>query len=94
MKLQTVTWARLVNLGNYENERIEASGVVEEGETGTEARQKIQAYVEEQVALCKAEREEARKRAAEERRRQLDEALGITPPVAYSSREIKDDIPF
>ena len=36
MKITKVTYSALVNLGNYENEKIELEGEVEEGEKWTE----------------------------------------------------------
>lgn len=41
MKLKTVTYSALGNMGNYQNERIELSAELEEGETYTEVLEKL-----------------------------------------------------
>lgn len=75
MAVITVTYARLWNLGNYENERLEAVATVESDATSAFA-EAVQA-VTDQHALMQAERDEAEeKRQAEyeaERQRRREE---------------------
>ena len=67
MAIITVTYARLWNLGNYENERLEAVAAVESDATTAFA--EAVSAVNDQHALMQAERD-----AAEQRRREEYEA--------------------
>lgn len=55
MKVNTVTYARLVNTGNYEHERIELSIDLEEGETPSEAVNRARAFIDAKCAKGKIE---------------------------------------
>lgn len=60
----TVTYARLVNLGNYENERVEYEDAVRPGETPEAAYERVRAWVYAQLAREDEMRDlEARKKA-------------------------------
>lgn len=48
MKILTVEYRRLKNLGNYENETIGAVAQVEAGETPEQALEKLKVFVSEQ----------------------------------------------
>lgn len=64
MAIITVTYARLWNLGNYENERLEAVATVESDAESAFA-EAVQA-VNDQHALMQAERDAAEQRRHEE----------------------------
>jgi hypothetical protein len=63
--ITTVTYARLFNLGNYENERLEVTATVENGDVSAAFLECHTAVVAEQAQLV-AEREAAEKRRREE----------------------------
>ena len=52
MRITTITYARLRNLGRYENERLEATAEVAEGETAEEVARYLRAWVEQQLGLA------------------------------------------
>ena len=72
----TVTYARLYNLGNYENERIEVAMDIPEGADASAAYEQLRALVDAQHAAFeaarRAEEEERRRRYMEERQREQD----------------------
>jgi hypothetical protein len=49
MKIVTVEYKRLRNLGNYENETVGASAQVEDGETPEEALEKLKVFVADKL---------------------------------------------
>lgn len=49
MKIITVEYRRLRNLGNYENETVGATAEVQDGETPEEALEKLKVFVAEQL---------------------------------------------
>lgn len=57
VNITRVSYGRLVNLGNYENERIEATTEVN-GETAEEALQALRAWVGEQIGTTRRDLEE------------------------------------
>jgi hypothetical protein len=63
--ITTVTYARLFNLGNYENERLEVTFTVENGDVSAAFLECHTAVVAAQAQLV-AEREAAEKRLREE----------------------------
>lgn len=50
MKAVTITYHRTINLGNYENERIEITLQVEEGETAQQVLDAAKRFVARQMA--------------------------------------------
>jgi hypothetical protein len=64
MAIITVTYARLWNLGNYENERLEAVATVESDATTAFA--EAVSAVNDQHTLMQAERDAAEQRQREE----------------------------
>jgi len=51
MKIQTITYAELQNLGHYENRRIEATAIVQEDENPAEVLQAVKTWVKNQLAV-------------------------------------------
>lgn len=78
-----VIYARLFNLGNYENERLEVKVTVEDGSAAAleGAWEDARAAVEEQHARLQAQREEA-----ERRQREAFEAEQARHREEYESR--------
>lgn len=63
MKITSVQYGRLVNLGNYENEKLSAWATVEDDETPVEALAKVTAFIEDQ-ALTRKQQESQLETAA------------------------------
>lgn len=77
MKVETVQYKRLTNLGNYENETVAVTVLVEEGDTPQAALEAARAFVE-------------RNRTDPNRERQLDDARWILEhPEGYAKGEIE-----
>lgn len=55
MKVKTVTYARLINMGSYEHERFELTIDLEEGETPSEAINRARAFIDARSAKGKIE---------------------------------------
>lgn len=68
-----VTYARLVNLGNFENERFELEDEVWENESFSEAFERVRKWVEEAAQEAAAARQKAEEEARELRRREREE---------------------
>lgn len=66
MRITTISYARLVNLGDYSNERISATAEVAEGDDPQHAFVELAAYVDKMAADRQLERERI---AAEEDRK-------------------------
>lgn len=48
MKIETITYKRVHNLGNYQNETLEVTAIVEEGEEAHIVAKVLKAFVYEQ----------------------------------------------
>lgn len=59
-----ITYARLWNLGNYENERFEATATVGEGEDPAVVLREVKAFVENERLRMIREYQAARQKAA------------------------------
>ncbi len=79
MKIQTVTYGRLRNLGNYENDRVESTAVVERGETPEQALVKLADWVHERLGLSMEDirQMERHGREVQEEVRLIEEKLGL-----------------
>lgn len=55
MKVKTVTYAMLVNTGNYEHERFEVTVELEDGDTPSEAINRARAFIDSKRAKGKIE---------------------------------------
>lgn len=51
MNIQTISYQRVQNLGNYESQRFEATANVVEGEDPQVAFEALKAYVESQLGI-------------------------------------------
>lgn len=51
MKIKTVSYKRIKNLGNYESEHLEVFAEVDENEDPSEASQKLREFVAEQLQV-------------------------------------------
>ena len=51
MRIQTVSYRRLRNLGNFENDAVEATAAVERGETPEQALAKLADWVHERLGM-------------------------------------------
>lgn len=51
MRIQSLTYKRLVNLGNYNNETFEAVALLNEGDDINQAAADLRRFVEQQVAV-------------------------------------------
>lgn len=76
MRITTIRYGKLVNLGDYNNERFEATAEREEGESPEAAASQLAAYVDTMLAVRAAEREALAEHEARERR------------IAYTRSEI------
>lgn len=56
--IETVKYMRVVNLGNYETERIEVSGKVPEGKTPEEVFHNLKAWVNQKLNVDSEDRED------------------------------------
>lgn len=51
MRIERIIYKRLENLGNYSNEAIEATTLLDEGEDPTEAFKKLRTWAEDQIRV-------------------------------------------
>lgn len=51
MRIEHISYKRLVNLGSYNNETFEATAVVEVGDNASAAAEELRNFVEQQVAV-------------------------------------------
>ena len=49
MKIETITYKQVKNLGNYQNETLEATAIVEEGDDPQVVAQELKAFVYAQL---------------------------------------------
>jgi hypothetical protein len=100
MHITTVTYERLYNLGNYENERLVAQVAVGPDEDVHSAFFFAKSAVEEQHARLTVEREEAEQRKREEweaeqrRRREEREAQRLAAATPATTQGATDEPPF
>lgn len=91
--IERVTYERLFNLGNYENLRLTATALVEDGAVGA-AWVEAKIAVEGQYELFLAERAEASRRAQEERaaaRRRYEEQSALAQADDEEDGDGEDD---
>lgn len=72
MKITSVQYGRLVNLGNFENEKLSAWATVEEGETPEEALAKVTAFIEAQAGTRQQQESQVEQTAAKLNRMESD----------------------
>jgi DnaJ-domain-containing protein 1 len=72
MKITTITAARLLNLGDYNNTRIEVSADLEEGEDPGEALRRLRRAIDRQLGIKSKVLEEAERKAEQARWRNED----------------------
>lgn len=58
MNIATVTYSRLKNLGNYENERLDATAAVLEGQTPEQVHEQLRTWVHGQLKLTMTDLEQ------------------------------------
>jgi len=80
VKITSVQYGRLVNLGNYENEKLSAWATVEDDETPDEALAKVTAFIEEQAGTRKQQESQLEVTAArlsrmESEKRQMEREI-------------------
>jgi hypothetical protein len=100
MQITIVTYERLYNLGNYENERLVAQVSVSPNEDSHLAFELAKSTVEAQHMLLQTEREEAARRQHEEyeaeqrRRREEREAQRLAAARPAATQPATDEPPF
>lgn len=97
MKAKTVTYSRLISIGNYENAKIEIQLEVEEGEKANDVFNRAKEFVEKKIDFEKVPHNLIRKaeQVLEDRRNhtiaQVEEAESLLEK--WKSKET-DDLPF
>lgn len=109
MQVKTITYQRVLNLGNYESKRLELSAEVYDGDNTDEAiaglvelverkiREDQSQLIEDQLAVLREHRSELRKQIAqlEQELGQLQQGAAANPPESKPTEEPNpDDIPF
>lgn len=56
MRIRTITYSRIRNLGNYQNEKLEATADIPIGDDPVEARKKLKCWVLRQLKIKKYRR--------------------------------------
>jgi hypothetical protein len=93
MLVKLIHYERLVNLGNYENEKLGIDVEIEPGETVEEAIQRARAVVDDGLtAIYEARQADMRRRVAEEAAK-LKKAFGQAPQVQRDPGIVEDE-PF
>lgn len=87
-----IIYARLYNLGNYENERLEVEVTAPDGVSTAEVWEAAVQAVEDQHLALEAARAEARQREREEYERRRQGAINARK--AATPNEASDDLDF
>ncbi len=96
MKAKTITYSRLVSLGNFENQKIEICIELEEGEKASEAFDAAKKFVNKRVDIAKLSDHtiERAKKILTDRRNHTIAQVEEAEEILQKASILDEDLPF
>src|SRR5690348_1473107 len=94
MLVKTIHYERLVNLGNYQNEKLGIDAEIEPGETTQDAIMRVRDQVEQGLAAIAAARRVEEDKALEDHRRRMARVFPPSAPLLpgdFDTDEVPSD---